>query len=112
MGRKKIRITKILDERSRAATFAKRKHGLLKKAIELSILCDCEIALIIFNQGKLSQYASHNIDQTLSKFIDEKPFESYSNESVILCALSSDMQKYIIFQAICKKYINITILFE
>ena len=50
MGRKKIRITKILDERSRAATFAKRKHGLLKKAIELSILCDCEIALIIFNQ--------------------------------------------------------------
>mmetsp|Transcript_81822 Transcript_81822/g.219734 ORF Transcript_81822/g.219734 Transcript_81822/m.219734 type:complete len:397 (-) Transcript_81822:204-1394(-) len=81
MGRKKIRITKILDERSRAATFAKRKHGLLKKAIELSILCDCEIALIIFNQGKLSQYASGNIDQTLSKFIDEKPFESYSNES-------------------------------
>ena len=54
MGRKKIRITKILDERSRAATFAKRKHGLLKKAIELSILCDCEIALIIFNQVSIA----------------------------------------------------------
>jgi hypothetical protein len=50
MGRKKIKITKILDERSRAATFAKRKNGLLKKAIELSILCDCEIALVVFNQ--------------------------------------------------------------
>jgi hypothetical protein len=105
MGRKKIKITKILDERSRAATFAKRKNGLLKKAIELSILCDCEIALVVFNQvcsfiesrsmvfdyrhvlaqGKLSQYASGNIDQTLSKFIDEKPCESYTNDSVCWC---------------------------
>ena len=47
-----------------------------------SILCDCEIALVIFNsQGKLTQYASGNIDQTLSKFIDEKPMESYTNDS-------------------------------
>ena len=58
MGRKKIKITKILDERSRAATFAKRKNGLLKKAIELSILCDCEIALVVFNQV-LSVEAEH-----------------------------------------------------
>lgn len=37
---------------------------------------------MIFNsQGKLTQYASGNIDQTLSKFIDEKPMESYTNDS-------------------------------
>ena len=85
MGRKKIKIARILDERSRHATFAKRKNGLVKKAIELSILCDCEIALVIFNsQQKLTQYASGNIDQTLSKFIDEKPMESYTNDSVCL----------------------------
>jgi hypothetical protein len=83
MGRKKIKIARITDERSRHATFAKRKNGLVKKAIELSILCDCEIALVIFNsQQKLTQYASGNIDQTLSKFIDEKPMESYTNDSV------------------------------
>lgn len=82
MGRKKIKIARINDERSRHATFAKRKNGLVKKAIELSILCECEIALVIFNsQGKLTQYSSGNIDQTLSKFIDEKPIESYSNET-------------------------------
>uniref|UniRef100_A0A7S0MKV4 MADS-box domain-containing protein n=1 Tax=Cryptomonas curvata TaxID=233186 RepID=A0A7S0MKV4_9CRYP len=82
MGRKKIKIARISDERSRHATFAKRKNGLVKKAIELSILCDCEIALVIFNsQQKLTQYASGNIDQTLSKFIDEKPMESYTNDS-------------------------------
>ncbi len=83
MGRKKIKIARISDERSRHATFAKRKNGLVKKAIELSILCDCEIALVIFNsQQKLTQYASGNIDATLSKFIDEKPMESYTNDSV------------------------------
>jgi hypothetical protein len=85
MGRKKIKIARINDERSRHATFAKRKNGLVKKAIELSILCDCEIALVIFNsQGKLTQYSSHNIDQTLSKFIDEKPIELYTNDTVRL----------------------------
>ena len=31
-------------------TFTKRKFGLMKKAYELSVLCDCEIALIIFNR--------------------------------------------------------------
>jgi len=82
MGRKKIKIARINDERSRHATFAKRKNGLVKKAIELSILCDCEIALVIFNsQGKLTQYSSGNIDQTLSKFIDEKPMEAYTNDT-------------------------------
>jgi len=34
-----------------------------------------------FAQGKLTQYASGNIDQTLSKFIDEKPLESFTNDS-------------------------------
>ena len=37
-GRKKIKIARINDERSRHATFAKRKNGLVKKAIELRYL--------------------------------------------------------------------------
>lgn len=95
MGRKKIKIARINDERSRHATFAKRKNGLVKKAIELSILCDCEIALVIFNsQGKLTQYASGNIDQTLSKFIDEKPMESYTNDSYGQFCGKEDKEKF------------------
>lgn len=50
MGRKKIAIEKIEDDRMRQITFAKRKNGLLKKAMELAVLCDCEVSLIIFNQ--------------------------------------------------------------
>jgi hypothetical protein len=83
MGRKKIKIARIKDDRNRNATFSKRKNGLVKKAIELSILCDCEVALVIFNSnGRLIQYSSGNIDQTLSKFIDENPVELYTNDMV------------------------------
>ncbi|KAI9503723.1 hypothetical protein BX070DRAFT_191135, partial [Coemansia spiralis] len=66
MGRKKIKIQMIKDERNRQVTFLKRKAGLLKKAYELSVLCDCEIAVIIFSsQNKLVQYASTNMDKVL-----------------------------------------------
>ena len=50
-------------------TFTKRKFGLMKKAYELSVLCDCEIAVIIFNShNKLFQYASTDMDKVLLKY--------------------------------------------
>ncbi|OBZ90714.1 Myocyte-specific enhancer factor 2D [Choanephora cucurbitarum] len=71
MGRKKIKIQPIQDERNRQVTFLKRKHGLMKKAYELSVLCNCEIALLIFNNnGKLVQYASTDIDQILMRYTE------------------------------------------
>lgn len=43
----------------------------MKKAYELSVLCDCEIALLIFNtNGKLVEYASTDIDQILMKYTE------------------------------------------
>ena len=50
MGKRKIEIAKIADDRKRLATFHKRKPGLLHKAMELSILCDVEIAVVIFGE--------------------------------------------------------------
>lgn len=45
----------------------------MKKAYELSVLCNCEIALLIFNtSGKLVQYASTDIDQILMKYTEVK----------------------------------------
>ena len=43
----------------------------MKKAYELSVLCDCEIVIIIFNnQDKLFQYASSNMDNILLKYTE------------------------------------------
>jgi hypothetical protein len=84
MGRKKIEIARIADERNRQVTFTKRKNGLMKKAMELSILCDCEIALIIFNHNnKLFQYSSTDIDKILLKYTEyNEPHENRSNADV------------------------------
>ncbi|XP_026821174.1 transcription factor mef2A-like [Rhopalosiphum maidis] len=85
MGRKKINISKITNEQNRYVTFKKRKFGLLKKAYELSVLCDCEVAVIIFNKSnKLYQYASTDIDQILLKYTDyTDPYESLTNTNII-----------------------------
>lgn len=71
MGRNKITIERIANERNRQATFTKRKNGLIKKAMELSILCDCEIALIIFSSNnKLFQYSSTEMDKILLRYTE------------------------------------------
>ncbi|CAN0324702.1 unnamed protein product [Lampetra planeri] len=85
MGRKKIQIAKIMDERNRQVTFTKRKFGLMKKAYELSVLCNCEIALIIFNSSnKLFQYASTDMDKVLLKYTEySEPHESRTNSDIL-----------------------------
>ncbi|XP_056288968.1 myocyte-specific enhancer factor 2C-like [Pseudoliparis swirei] len=85
MGRKKIQIARIMDERNRHVTFTKRKFGLMKKAYELSVLCDCEIALIVFNStNKLFQYASTDMDKVLLKYTEyNEPHESRTNNDIV-----------------------------
>lgn len=63
MGRGKIVIKRIDNSTNRQVTFSKRRNGLLKKAKELSILCDAEVGLIIFSStGKLYDFASSRLD--------------------------------------------------
>lgn len=68
MGRRKIKIQPIEDERNKQVTFLKRKHGLMKKAYELSVLCNCEVAVMIFSNNKLMQYSSKDMDTLLMKY--------------------------------------------
>ncbi|XP_064184714.1 myocyte-specific enhancer factor 2B-like isoform X1 [Anguilla rostrata] len=84
MGRRKIQISQIMDQRNRQVTFTKRKFGLMKKAYELSVLCDCEIALIIFNgSNRLFQYASTDMDKVLLKYTEySEPHESRTNADI------------------------------
>ncbi|KAL2126271.1 hypothetical protein VTI74DRAFT_1291 [Chaetomium olivicolor] len=62
MGRRKIEIKPIKDERNRSVTFLKRKGGLFKKAYELSELCSVDVAVIIFSHNnKLHQFSSREM---------------------------------------------------
>ncbi|XP_007043954.2 PREDICTED: agamous-like MADS-box protein AGL27 isoform X1 [Theobroma cacao] len=59
MGRRKVQMKRIEDKSSRQVTFSKRRSGLIKKARELSVLCDVEIALVIFSsRGRLYEFSS------------------------------------------------------
>ncbi|XP_058093174.1 truncated transcription factor CAULIFLOWER D-like isoform X1 [Magnolia sinica] len=69
MGRGKVELKRIENPTSRQVTFSKRRNGLLKKAFELSILCDAEVGLIIFSAtGKVYQYSSQDINRTVSRY--------------------------------------------
>ncbi|XBI77695.1 hypothetical protein VPH35_087523 [Triticum aestivum] len=59
MARGKIVIRRIEKMSNRQVTFSKRRHGLLKKARELAILCDVQVGVIVFSStGRLYEYAS------------------------------------------------------
>ncbi|BAF24249.1 Os08g0531700 [Oryza sativa Japonica Group] len=70
MGRGRVELKRIENKINRQVTFAKRRNGLLKKAYELSVLCDAEVALIIFsNRGKLYEFCStQSMTKTLEKY--------------------------------------------
>lgn len=77
MGRGKVELKRIENKINRQVTFAKRRNGLLKKAYELSVLCDAEVALIIFSgRGKLFEFCSSS---SMLKTLERYHTSSYSS---------------------------------
>ncbi|KAL6981865.1 MADS-box protein soc1 [Sarracenia purpurea var. burkii] len=69
MVRGKTQMRRIENATSRQVTFSKRRNGLLKKAFELSVLCDAEVALIIFSpRGKLYEFASSSMQEIIHRY--------------------------------------------
>ena len=61
MGRVKLQIKRIENTTNRQVTFSKRRNGLIKKAYELSVLCDIDIALIMFSpSNRLSHFSGRS----------------------------------------------------
>ncbi|XP_015575434.2 agamous-like MADS-box protein MADS1, partial [Ricinus communis] len=68
-GRGKIEIKRIENTTNRQVTFCKRRNGLLKKAYELSVLCDAEVALIVFSsRGRLYEYSNNSVRSTIDRY--------------------------------------------
>ncbi|KAK6117562.1 hypothetical protein DH2020_048690 [Rehmannia glutinosa] len=81
MVRGKVQMRRIENATSRQVTFSKRRNGLLKKAYELSVLCDAEVALIIFSQkGRLYEFSSSNMRKTIEKYLQRAREEERSIE--------------------------------
>lgn len=71
MGRKKIKIQRIQEDRNRSVTYLKRKAGLFKKAHELAVLTDSDVAVIVFgHNGRLAEFCSGDIDRLLLRYTE------------------------------------------
>lgn len=92
MGRVKLQIKKIENATNRQVTFSKRRNGLIKKAYELSVLCDVDVALIMFSpSGRPSLFSGTKRSASL-----------YSSTLILTLFISIHSQIFLI-----KKVINI-----
>ncbi|KAF6995214.1 hypothetical protein CFC21_011752 [Triticum aestivum] len=89
MVRGKTQMKRIENATSRQVTFSKRRNGLLKKAFELSVLCDAEVALVVFSpRGRLYEFASAT---SLQKSIDR--YKAYTKDTVNNKTVQPDIQQ-------------------
>ncbi|PIA57089.1 hypothetical protein AQUCO_00600072v1 [Aquilegia coerulea] len=59
MGRGKIEIKRIENSTNRQVTYSKRRAGIVKKAKELTVLCDAEVSLLMVSSTeKIHEYIS------------------------------------------------------
>ena len=74
MGKNKIKIEKIESVKTRTTTLYKRRKGLIKKAMELSLLCDTEVFLAVVDKDreKISYFStSQNINDFFSNYLSK-----------------------------------------
>ena len=65
----RIEIAPIENPRHRRITYAKRKAGLVRKATELAVLCDADVAVLMCNADQRpSVYSSISVDDVLAPF--------------------------------------------
>ncbi|CAI9096428.1 OLC1v1032577C1 [Oldenlandia corymbosa var. corymbosa] len=91
MGRGKVQLKRIENKINRQVTFSKRRCGLLKKAHEISVLCDAEVALIVFShKGKLFEFAS---DSSMESILERYERYSYAERRLIAGSAEIDHQE-------------------
>ncbi|KAI9091942.1 hypothetical protein K1719_027877 [Acacia pycnantha] len=80
MGRGRVQLKRIENKINRQVTFSKRRNGLFKKAHEISVLCDAEVALIVFShKGKLFEYAT---DSCMEKILERHESYAYAERQL------------------------------
>ncbi|RDX58259.1 hypothetical protein CR513_62435 [Mucuna pruriens] len=81
MGRGKVELKRIENKINRQVTFSKRRSGLLKKAREISVLCDADVALIVFStKGKLSEFSTQ---PSMERILERYERYSYAERQLV-----------------------------
>lgn len=102
MGRGRVELKRIENKINRQVTFAKRRNGLLKKAYELSVLCDAEVALIIFsNRGKLYEFCSTS---NMLKMLERYQKCTYGSMEIDRSATNAEQNSYKEYMKLKAKY--------
>ena len=69
MGKRKIQIQQLSNEKTRQLTLAKRKTGLIKKAMELAILCNADVFIEVAGEDKETTIFSSSDLKSMSEII-------------------------------------------
>ncbi|XP_028221501.1 agamous-like MADS-box protein AGL30 [Glycine soja] len=96
MGRVKLKIKRLENTNGRQATYAKRRNGIMKKAAELSILCDIDIILLMFapnGKPSLCRGRCSNFEEVITKFGQLTPQERTKRKLETLEALKKTFKK-------------------
>ncbi|XP_040988947.1 agamous-like MADS-box protein AGL65 [Juglans microcarpa x Juglans regia] len=78
MGRAKLSIKRLESTSNRQVTYSKRRHGILKKARELAILCNIDLVLLMFSptgRPTLCQGEHRNFEEVIAKYAHITPHE-------------------------------------
>ncbi|KAF6145401.1 hypothetical protein GIB67_029170 [Kingdonia uniflora] len=87
MGRGKVEIKLIENPTNRQVTYSKRRAGIMKKASELSILCDAQVSLIMFSgTGKFTEFISPSVTtkEVIDKYQKDTGIDLWSTHYEIL----------------------------
>ncbi|KAF3336524.1 MADS-box protein FLOWERING LOCUS C-like isoform X2 [Carex littledalei] len=96
MGRNKLKIQKLETNGGRQVTYSKRRAGIIKKARELSILCDVDVLLLIFSPtGKPSLCLGEKskFEDVIQKYGGLSPQERNKRKQESLEALKKTFKK-------------------
>ncbi|KAK9267085.1 hypothetical protein L1049_009503 [Liquidambar formosana] len=91
MGRRKIEIKKIENKIARQVCFSKRRSSLFRRANELCVWCDAEIAVIAFSPGKQAFSIGYpSVDSVLNRYLSEG-----SSQDTQAWPHDDDVEKYL-----------------
>ncbi|XP_026440733.1 agamous-like MADS-box protein AGL14 [Papaver somniferum] len=97
MVRGKTEMRRIENATSRQVTFSKRRNGLLKKAFELSVLCEVEVALLVFSsRGKLFEFSSSStsVQKMIQRYQKYYKDGNYGNNNKAIEQQNSQQLQY------------------